>query len=93
MLRNPHHPNNVTIPREQYHSLKRSRAMLSALEAGGVDNRQAVLCYASLLAPKHVTIRAIHAPDLTRCKDGTYSAGVPAMATLCLFVMNLIAIF
>jgi len=38
MLRNPHHPDNVTIPREQYHSLKRSRAMLSALEAGGVDN-------------------------------------------------------
>ena len=62
-------------------------------EAGGVDSRQAVICYASLLAPKHVAFRAIYAPDLTQCKDGTYCAAVPAMATLCLFVMNLIAIF
>jgi hypothetical protein len=62
-------------------------------EAGGGNARQAVLCYASLLTPKHVAMRAIHAPDLTRCKDGTYWIAVQAMAILCLFVMNLIAIF
>jgi hypothetical protein len=62
-------------------------------EAGGVDSRRAVICYASLLTPKHAALRAIHAPDLTRCKDGTYRIAVPAMATLCLFVMNLIAVF
>ena len=62
-------------------------------EAGGGNARHAVLCNASLLTPKHVAMRAIHAPDLTRCKDGTYCVAAPAMAILCLFVMNRIAIF
>lgn len=37
-MRNPHSPANITIPRDEYHRLKRASAMLSALEAGGVDN-------------------------------------------------------
>jgi hypothetical protein len=37
-MRNPHTVESITIPREQYFSLKRSEAMLQALEAGGVDN-------------------------------------------------------
>ena len=38
MMRNPHHANNIVITREEYHKLKRAKAMLKALEAGGVDN-------------------------------------------------------
>src|SRR6266849_1869024 len=33
--------------------------------------RRAETCYANLLAPKHVTGRAIYSPGLRRCKDGT----------------------
>jgi len=35
---NPHHPSRIILDREEYHKLKRSQAMLRALEAGGVDN-------------------------------------------------------
>lgn len=37
-MKNPHRPENITIARAEYHRLKRAQAMLSALEAGGVDN-------------------------------------------------------
>lgn len=37
-MKNPHSPLNIVITREKYHSLKRSQALLRALEAGGVDN-------------------------------------------------------
>jgi hypothetical protein len=62
-------------------------------EASWGDSRQAVMDYPNLLAPKHVAFGAIHAPDSSRCKDGTYCVAAPATATLCLFVMDLLAIF
>lgn len=38
MLINPHRQGLVTIPEEEFFSLKRSEAMLLALQSGGVDN-------------------------------------------------------
>lgn len=37
-LNNPHKAEIVSIPRQEFYSLKRAEAMLQALENGGVDN-------------------------------------------------------
>lgn len=37
-MRNPHRDDVVVIPKAKYDSLVKSRDMLQALEAGGVDN-------------------------------------------------------
>ena len=37
-MHNPHHADNIVITRKEYYKLKRARAMLNALNNGGVDN-------------------------------------------------------